>query len=421
MLNIKDITNDSNKIKRKLKTRGIDTKIIDDIMVLLAKRSKLMPLLQDLENKRNILSKQIGFNKSKNEPVENILKDVALIKHSIESIKHDEIKINEDVHELLLLIPNTPSLKTPIGNSEEDNVLIKEYANLGRGKVIDVLPHYDIATKLGIIDFERSVKISGKRFWSYMGDGARLARALQTFFLDAHSNNGYVEIVPPVIVLSKTLEGTGQLPKFKDDLFKIEGKDKWLIPTAEVPLTNFYANEILDLLSPIKLTAYTPCFRNESSSGSKDIKGIIRGFQFNKVEIVKILKSEQLEEEFKKTLNDIKSLFSQLELPYQEIELCTGDLGFSAERTTDLEVWIPSENNYRETSSVSSFGDFQGRRASLKYIDDKDKKQIASTINGSGLAIDRIIAAILENYQNKDGTITIPNVLVKYMGKNIIK
>ncbi len=421
MINLKDIVKNKNEIKEKLASRGFDVSVIDEIISLAVKRSELMPSLQELENKRNTLSKEVGIAKSSGQDASDILKQVADVKVEIEKIESKEIEVNKDIEKLLLTVPNIPSETTPVGKDEESNVLIKEHGELGRGKVTGVIAHHEIATKMGIVDFERSVKISGTRFWSYIGDGAKLVRALETFMLNTHVDNGYLEIIPPLLVSTKTMQGTGQLPKFADDLFKVEGSDKWLIPTAEVPLTNFYAGEILDLNNPISLTAYTPCFRDESSSGGKDMKGLIRGFQFNKVEVVKIVKPSDVEKEFNKTYTEIKGLLEALELPHQELELCTGDLGFSAERTIDLEVWIPSENRYRETSSISSFSSFQARRASLKYKDENGKNDFASTINGSGLAIDRIMAAILENYQNADGSITIPKVLVPFMGKETIK
>ncbi len=421
MLNLKEIVKNTDEIKASLKTRGFDVSVIDEIISLSEKRSNLMPALQELESKRNTLSKEVGVAKAAGNSADDILAQVAEIKTEIDKIKDNEVKVNEDIDKLLLTVPNIPSKISPIGDDEDQNVLIKEHGDLGKGKIEDVIPHYEIATKLDIVDFERSVKISGTRFWSYIGDGAKLVRALENFMLNTHTENGYKEIIPPLLVSTKTMQGTGQLPKFADDLFKVEGSDKWLIPTAEVPLTNFYAGEILDLSKAIALTAYTPCFRDESSSGGKDMKGLIRGFQFNKVEVVKIVNPKDVEAEFNKTHSEIKGILEALELPYQELELCTGDLGFSAERTIDLEVWIPSEKRYRETSSVSSFGTFQSRRASLKYKDEDGKNAFASTINGSGLAIDRVMAAILENYQNADGTISVPKVLIPFMNKEIIK
>lgn len=421
MLDLKIIISDTKNIKKKLSSKGFDVSSIDKIISLSIKRSKVMTEIQVLESKRNTISKTIGQLKSKGENTDFIMEEVADIKESIQKIKNDELTVNNEIKELLLYVPNVPADNVPVGKDEDDNVLIKEYSKLGRGKVTGVKPHYDIATELEIVDFERAVKLSGARFWAYKGLGSRLVRSLENFMLDTHVKNGYTEWRPPVIVKSNILEGTGQLPKFGDDLFKIEGVDSYLIPTAEVPLTNLHNGEIIDVTTPIAYTAFTLCFRAEAGSGGKDMKGLIRAHQFNKVELVKFTSKEALEEEFNKTLNDAKNILELLELPYQELQLCTGDGSFAAETTIDLEVWIPSENRYRETSSVSSFGDYQGRRASIRYKNKDGKNQPVCTINGSALAIDRIVAAILENYQNEDGSITIPKVLIPYMGTDVIK
>ena len=415
MLDLKNILNNFENTKEKLLLRNFDVAILDKIKELAIKRSEVMTSLQTLESKRNKLSKEIGISKANGRDINNILKEVAKIKDEILDIKDTEFNLNNKIKQIMLSIPNLPNENTPIGTSENDNLVIKEYSNLGRGKLKNVKPHYEIATKLDIVDFERAVKLSGTRFWAYKGLGAKLVRSLEFLMLDTHVKKGYVEISPPLLVKSQIMQGTGQLPKFADDLFKIENEDKWLIPTAEVPLTNFYANEIIDLNKPKALTAYTPCFRAEAGSGGKDTKGLIRAHQFNKVELVKLVKNEDLKIEFSKTVKDAKNILDILELPYRELRLCTGDIGFSAEETIDLEVWIPSENKYREISSISSFGSYQGRRANIRYRDENGKTNIVNTINGSGLAIDRTIAAILENYQNDDGSITIPKALIKYM------
>lgn len=415
MINLKNIVENYENIAKKLSQRNFDISILKQVYELSSDRSRLMTNLQKLEAERNAISKEIGILKQQKKDASELLEKVNLIKNEIEKIKGDEERVNETIAEKLLYIPNVPGKNTPEGKNEEDNKIIREHSKLGRGKIIDVLPHYEIAQKLDIVDFERAVKLSGSRFWAYKGLGARLVRALENFMLDTHIEKGYIELNPPVIVSGKTMQGTGQLPKFKEDLFKIENRDLYLIPTAEVPVTNYYAGEILDLSEPKLFTSYTPCFRSEAGSGGKDMRGLIRSHQFHKVEIVKITTKEQLESEYKKALEDAKEILIKLELPFQELQLCTGDIGFSAEETVDLEVWIPSEKRYREISSVSSFGDFQGRRASIRYKTLEGKNEYACTINGSGLAIDRTIAAILENCQTSDGRIKIPNVLVKYM------
>lgn len=415
MINLKNITENYENILEKLSQRNFDTTILKQVYELSSERSRLMTSLQKLEADRNAYSKEIGLLKQQKMDANDLLEKVNKIKEEIEKVKVDEESVNATINEKLLFIPNIPGENTPSGKNEEDNKVIKEHDKLGNGKITNVLPHYEIAQKLDIVDFERAVKLSGSRFWAYKGLGARLVRALENFMLDNHIAKGYIEINPPIIVSGKTMQGTGQLPKFKDDLFKIENRDLYLIPTAEVPVTNYYAGEIVDLKSPILLTSYTPCFRSEAGSGGKDMKGLIRAHQFHKVEIVKITTKEQLKGEYQKALNDAKEILIKLELPFQELQLCTGDLGFSAEETVDLEVWIPSEKRYREISSVSSFGDFQGRRASIRYKNIDGKNEYACTINGSGLAIDRTIAAILENCQTSDGRIKIPSVLIKYM------
>ena len=420
MLDLKFIIKNKELVKSKLKSRNFNLTVLKELFSLSDKRTELMSKLQNLEFNRNKLSKEIGIYKKEKKDCQELFSQVQIVKEQIDQMKVEHDTTLEKINKLLLQIPNLPNDDVPKGFSEEDNFLIKEYKNLGKGKITNVLPHYEIGKKLNIIDFERTVKISGSRFWSYKGQGAKLVRALVSFLLDNNIENGYEEIIPPVIVNSQTLYGTGQLPKFSDDLFKIENANKWLIPTAEVPLTNFYGNEIVNLEKPIKLTAYTTCFRSEAGSGGKDTKGIIRSHQFHKVELVKIVSKKSLEEEFNKTLLNAKELLEKLQLPYQEIKLCTGDLGFSSEKTVDLEVWLPSENRYREISSVSSFGDFQCRRAKIRHKDKQGNNVFACSINGSALAIDRLIAAILENYQNENGTVSIPKELVKYMNQKEI-
>ena len=415
MLELKSIINNKEKVIQKLKTRNFDVSKIEKIFILSQKRSKLMTNLQNLKSQKNLISKNIGLKKQKKQFIENDLNKIKKIEKEIEKIGDEEKDVNVKIEKMLLYIPNLPSDNTPVGNDENDNVVIKEYDSLGKGKITNVIPHYEIGQKLDIVDFKRSVKLSGSRYWSYKALGAKLVRALQNFMLDKHIKNGYIEWLVPLIVKYDMLKGTGQLPKFEEDLFKLQNSQSYLIPTAEVPLTNLFNNEIIDLSSPVAYTAFTPCFRSEAGSGGKDTKGLIRAHQFYKVELVKFTSKEDYQKEFIKTINDAKQVLLDLELPFQEIILCTGDLGFAAEETIDLEIWIPSEKRYREVSSISGFSTFQGKRASIRYKDKNNQTQVSYTINGSGLAIDRVIAAILENYQNKDGSITIPEKLVSYM------
>lgn len=415
MLDLKYILNNKNYIIKKLSTRNYDISNIEKIVKLIEKRNQLIFKLEKLLAKKNELSQEIGIQKRNKKNPEKLINEVNLLKEEIDQIELKADKSINKVNELVLQIPNIPYDDVPIGHSDLDNVVIKEHATLGRGLVKNVEPHYDIATKLDIIDFSRAVKLAQTRFVLYKKEGAALIRALENFMLDTHIKNGYEEIMPPHIVNSKMLYGTGQLPKFKEDLFKLEGNDLWLIPTAEVPVTNYHYDEILDLSKPKKYVAYTKCFRSEAGSGGRDTRGIIRQHEFHKVELVKVVKQEDGMIEWEKMVNDAKNILELLEIPYREVMLSTGDIGFSSAKTIDLELWIPSEEKYRETSSISICNDFQARRAKIRYRNDEGKTTYAFTMNGSGLAIDRVMAAILENYQNKDGSISIPKVLIPYM------
>lgn len=415
MLDLKYILNNKNYIIKKLSTRNYDISNIEKIVKLIEKRNQLIFKLEKLLAKKNELSQEIGIQKRNKKNPEKLINEVNLLKEEIDQIELKADKSINKVNELVLQIPNIPYDDVPIGHSDLDNVVIKEHATLGRGLVKNVEPHYDIATKLDIIDFSRAVKLAQTRFVLYKKEGAALIRALENFMLDTHIKNGYEEIMPPHIVNSKMLYGTGQLPKFKEDLFKLEGNDLWLIPTAEVPVTNYHYDEILDLSKPKKYVAYTKCFRSEAGSGGRDTRGIIRQHEFHKVELVKVVKQEDGMTEWEKMVNDAKNILELLEIPYREVMLSTGDIGFSSAKTIDLELWIPSEEKYRETSSISICNDFQARRAKIRYRNDEGKTTYAFTMNGSGLAIDRVMAAILENYQNKDGSISIPKVLIPYM------
>lgn len=415
MLDLKYILNNKNYIIKKLSTRNYDISNIEKIVKLIEKRNQLIFKLEKLLAKKNELSQEIGIQKRNKKNPEKLINEVNLLKEEIDKIELKADKSINKVNELVLQIPNIPYDDVPIGHSDLDNVVIKEHPTLGRGLVKNVEPHYDIATKLDIIDFSRAVKLAQTRFVLYKKEGAALIRALENFMLDTHIKNGYEEIMPPHIVNSKMLYGTGQLPKFKEDLFKLEGNDLWLIPTAEVPVTNYHYDEILDLSKPKKYVAYTKCFRSEAGSGGRDTRGIIRQHEFHKVELVKVVKQEDGMTEWEKMVNDAKNILELLEIPYREVILSTGDIGFSSAKTIDLELWIPSEEKYRETSSISICNDFQARRAKIRYRNDEGKTTYAFTMNGSGLAIDRVMAAILENYQNSDGSVSIPKVLIPYM------
>ncbi|MBN4089372.1 serine--tRNA ligase [Mycoplasma enhydrae] len=420
MIDLKYLLKNKEEISKKLASRNFDYSVLEKIYDLGEKRNKLIHNLEVLQAKRNEISELIGIKKRNKEDTSFELKEVNKIKEQIEEINKETKSTIDLVDELLLQIPNIPYDDVPVGLDETSNVCIAEHSKLGRGLVKNVKPHYEIATQLDIVDFSRAVKLAKTRFALYKNDGARLIRALENFMLDTHIANGYKEIMPMHLVNSSMLYGTGQLPKFSDDLFKIENEDLWLIPTAEVPVTNFHYDEILDLNKPIKYVAYTKCFRSEAGSGGKDTKGLIRQHEFHKVELVKFIKQEDGLVEWQKTVDDAKRILELLEIPYREILLSTGDMGFGSAKTIDLELWIPSEQRYRETSSISIYKDFQALRAKIRYRTNDNKTKYAYTINGSGLAIDRVVAAILENYQNPDGTISVPKALIPYMQKEII-
>lgn len=411
MLDIKLIQKNVDYVIEKLKSRNVDEVLLKSLSKIISERNKYIFKLNETQEKKNIISSKL----SKNHKDEELLKEASQIKKETKELEDKVNNFQEELDKILPLLPNIPHEDTPIGNDENDNKEISKFENLGRGLVKNVKPHYEIAVEKDIVDFERGAKISGTRFAIFKNKGAELIRALENFMLDVHIKNGYEEFLPPVLVNTNTMYGTGQLPKFKDDLFKIENENLWLIPTAEVPLTNYFNNEIIDLSKPKKLTSYTLCFRSEAGSGGKDTRGLIRSRQFNKVELVKIVSKDDAQKEFDLCVKDVENILHLLEIPYRKIALCTGDLGFSSSITYDLELWLPSEQRFREVSSVSYFGDFQGRRAKIRYKNKEGKIEIAHTINGSGLAIDRVFACLLEQYQNRDGSIDVPKVLKPYL------
>ncbi len=415
MLDIKLLQKNIEYVIERLNSRNVDKNILNKLSQNINERNKIIQQLNKKQEERNQISSLIAKDKSA-----EIITKASTIKNEVKELEKQVENYQIELDKLLPYIPNIPLDEVPKGNDEEDNVEVDRHEDLGRGLVKNVQPHYEIGIKKEILDFERAVKISGTRFVIFKNQGAELVRALENFMLDTHKKNGYEEILPPVLVKSDIMFGTGQLPKFENDLFKIKDEDLWLIPTAEVPITNYFNNEIIDLSSCKKITSYTLCFRSEAGSSGKDTKGLIRSRQFNKVEIVKLTTKEDALKEFEQTVKDAESILILLQLPYRKLKLCTGDLGFSSAITYDLEVWIPSEMKFREISSISYFETFQARRAKIRYRDQNNKVQYAHTINGSGLAIDRTIAAILEQYQNEDGSITIPDVLVPYM-KNVTK
>ncbi len=416
MLDIKFIRSNPDKIKKALKDRGMDFDL-DKLLSIDEERRKLLQEVEELRNKRNTVSQQIGKKKKQGEDASELIAEMKSVGERIKLLEEKLKDTVEQFNSLILEIPNVPHESVPIGEDENDNQVIKRWGD----QIEFDFPakcHWDLGEELDILDFNRAAKITGSRFVIYKGLGALLERALINFMLDLHiKEHGYTEVLPPFIVNETSMTATGQLPKFKEDLFKLEGWQYYLIPTAEVPVTNIHRDEILkedDL--PTKFVAYTPCFRSEAGSYGRDVRGIIRQHQFNKVELVKLAKPENSYEELETLLLDAEEVLQLLGIPYRVVVLCTGDLGFSAAKTYDIEVWLPGQKRYCEISSCSNFEDFQARRANIKYRPKGSKKsQFVHTLNGSGLAVGRTVVAIMENYQQPDGSILIPEALKPYM------
>lgn len=422
MLDIKLVRENPEKTNELLKRRNPELSV-DEIIKTDKKRREAQAKADELRSEKKKLSQEVGMLRKQGKDSLEIEEKVKKINEEMKDLENFESEINETQKSLLLNIPNLPSEDTPIGLNEKDNVVIKTVRDIPTTS-FEIKPHWEIGVDLGLLDFERGVKISESRFTIYKGAGARLERAIINFFLDLHTlEHGYTEILPPFLVNSASMTGTGQLPKFAQDMYKCEDENLYLIPTAEVPLTNIYRNEILseeDL--PIYMAAYTPCFRREAGSAGKDTRGLIRQHQFNKVELVKLCTPEISAEEHEKLTQNAEKVLELLELPFRRIALCSGDIGFSAQKCFDLEVWLPSSKGYREISSCSNFGNFQARRTNLKYRSKATgKSEFVHTINGSGLAIGRTFAAILENCQQEDGSVKIPKVLQKYFGAEYIR
>ena len=417
MLDVKRIRSDVELIKSSLAKRGGEYDI-DLIVDLDEKRRSILVQVEEMKARQNKVSKEIPKLKQEGKDAAEVLKEMKELSIAIGK-KDAEVKaVESKLHEKLLEIPNVPNADIPEGNSDEDNLEIKKHGT-PREFDFEIKPHWDLGTDLDILDFERATKITGARFTLFKGHGAALERALINFMLMTHTTkNGYTEISPPFMVNRDSMIGTGQLPKFSDDMFKIEGKEYYMIPTAEVPVTNIHRGEILDEEKlPVAYTAYTPCFRQEAGSAGRDTRGIIRNHQFDKVELVKLVKPEDSYAELEKLTGHAEGILKALDIPYRVIDLCTGDIGFSSAKTYDIEVWMPSYGRYVEISSCSNFEDFQARRANLRYRpSEKGKPEFVHTLNGSGLAVGRALAAVLENYQQEDGSIVVPEVLRPFMG-----
>ena len=423
MLDIKIVRQDPDRVKQAVKNRNgnLDAEI-DALLAIDVERREIITRVEELKAKQNAVSKMIPQYKKEGKDVTAIF---AEMKEISDTIKADDAILSEleaKQRNLLLMIPNIPSDTVPVGSDDSCNPEIRRN---GTPKDFDFEPkaHWDIGANLGILDPETAAKVTGTRFHFYKGLGARLERAIISYFLDTHTEYGYTEILPPLMANSASMTATGQLPKFEEDAFKLSNNEYFLIPTAEVPVTNMHRDEILDGAElPIKYCAYSACFRAEAGSAGRDTRGLIRQHQFNKVELVKFADPETSYDELEKLTADAERVLAGLGLPYRVVCLCTGDLGFSSAKTYDVEVWMPSYNRYVEISSCSNFEDYQARRGSIRFKKNpKDKAQFVHTLNGSGVAVGRTVAAILENYQNADGSVTIPEALRKYMGTDIIK
>jgi len=422
MLDIKKIVEEKDIIKEKVVSKGCAPELIDRVCELDEKRRSLTYNVEALKMRKNTVSKEIPLLKKEGKDVEPIFLEMKKIGEEIKEIDDSLSQITEELKNTLLRIPNTPADVVPKGADDTEN---KEMRKWGEPRVFDFpnKAHWDIGEGLDILDFKRGAKISGARFTVYKGLGAKLERAVINFFLSTHTEHGYTEIMPPYIVNRASMTGTGQLPKFEEDAFNLRNNDTFLIPTAEVPVTNLYRDEILKAEElPIYHCAYSACFRAEAGSAGRDTRGLIRQHQFNKVELVKFTTPETSMDELESLTNDAERLLQLLKIPYRVVMLCSGDLGFSSAITYDIEVWMPSYGRYVEISSCSNFVDYQARRANIKYKESiADKPKFVHTLNGSGLAVGRTVAAILENYQNEDGSVTVPEVLRGFMGCDIIK
>ncbi len=417
MLDLKFVRTHLEEVQEMLNARGYDLDM-SNFKEVDEKRRALITRLEELRHKRNTVSQEIAKLKKQGQDASELIAEMKEVSNNIKSMEKEVVEYEEKLQELLMIIPNIPHDSVPVGQDEADNPVIRTW---GEKKEMDFqpLPHWEIGEKLGILDFACAAKLAGARFALYRGLGAKLERALINFMLDIHTReHGYLEILPPFMVNRACMTGTGQLPKFEEDLFKIEGWDYFLIPTAEVPVTNIHREEVLNEEQlPISYVSYTPCFRSEAGSYGKDTRGLIRQHQFNKVELVKFSKPGESWEQLEILTRNAEEILRRLELPYRVVCLCTGDLGFSAAKTYDLEVWLPGQGLYREISSCSNFTDFQARRAGIRYKKKGVKgTALVHTLNGSGLAVGRTVVAILENYQQADGSVLIPDQLREYMG-----
>lgn len=425
MLDMKYLRKNVTEVTQKLQDRGVSSEKLTELLNLDQERRDIIQKVENLKADRNTASDKIAYAKRNQEDASQAIMAMQRVSQEIKKLDAQQLELNDQVQNLAAHLPNLAAVDVPVGVDESANIeqrtweptdyQKRPHALLETPKWLEA--HYDVGEKLGILDFERGAKVSGARFLYYVGDGARLERAVYNFMLDEHRKEGYTEMITPIVVNDTAMFGTGQYPKFQEDAYRVAGLAQTYIPTAEVPLTNYYSGETLpaDEL-PIKFTALSPSFRKEAGAAGKDTRGLIRLHQFNKVEMVKFTKPEQSYAELESMTANAESILQKLELPYHVIMLSTGDMGFSAAKTYDIEVWMPQQSLYREISSVSNTEAFQARRMHITYRDEENKLQLVHTLNGSGLAVGRTVAAILENYQNEDGSVTIPEILRPYMG-----
>lgn len=421
MLDPRFVRDNIDIVKTSLNSRNYKL-TLDDFLKFEEERRSLQREADELKNKRNVVSEEIGKMRSQKQDASSLIEKMKGVSDTIKALDEKIRVLEEKIEEFLLNVPNIPHESVPVGKDESENIELREWGEPSRFD-FEPLNHWDIGEMLGIIDFERAVKIAGARFSLTKGYGAKLERSLMNFMLDLNTSKGYKEVLPPIIVNRDSMTGTGQLPKFEMELFRIVDPEFYLIPTAEVPVTNIHRNEILNEKDlPIYYTAYTPCFRREAGSYGKDVRGLIRQHQFNKVELVKFVKPEDSFNELELLTANAEDILQKLGLPYRVVALCTGDIGFAAAKTYDLEVWLPGQQKYREISSCSNFTDYQARRANIRFKrEGKKGTEFVHTLNGSGLAIGRTLVAVLENYQQKDGSVIVPEALRTYMGVDVIK
>jgi seryl-tRNA synthetase len=421
MLDLKYLREEREKLERALKNRGYSLDILEELDALDKARREHIKRANELRARKNEISKEIGLRKKAGEDISDLLEEAKRVEEELREVEEKEKEADKKFWELWAYVPNIPHESVPVGKDSNNNVIVRQWGEI-REFDFEPKPHWEIGEMLGILDFESAGKMSGSRFAVYKGLGAILERALINFFLDTHRKNGYIEVFPPILVKPESLFASGHLPKFEEEMYRMERDDMYLIPTAEVSLANLHRDEVIpEEKLPLYYVAYTPCFRREAGSYGRDVRGIIRVHQFNKVELFKYTKPEESYIEHEKMVQDAERILQMLGIPYRVVLLCTGDMGFAAAKTYDIEVWAPGLNRWLEASSVSNVEDFQARRANIRLRRKDGRKEYVHMLNGSGLATPRVFIAILENYQQKDGSVVIPEVLRDYVGVDVIR